>query len=241
VTDPRTATHGGDAATVAALIADPARAGILVALADGRALPAGELARAAGVAASTAGTHVAKLHAAGLVDVEKHGKHRYYRLAGPRVVAVVEQLAAVAPRTHVTPSRPARAAADLSFARSCYDHLAGSLGVTITARLLAEGTLTMGADGYHVDPSVDGVLRRVGVDPAAVPTRTRRLARPCLDWTARRHHVAGALGAAILASLLDQGWVRRKPGSRALAVTALGTARLEELLGVAPADLAPAT
>jgi DNA-binding transcriptional ArsR family regulator len=227
-----------DIATVAALLADPARAAILVALADGRALPAGELARAACVAASTASAHLAKMSGAGLLDVEKHGKHRYYRLAGAHVVRLVEQLAMVAPRKQVASLRGARSAADLAFARSCYDHLAGSLAVALTAQLVADGTLIAIPDGYDFDWTRGKLLRRIGIDEAVVSARGRQLARPCLDWTARRHHVAGALGAAILASLLEQCWLRRKPESRALAVTELGSAQLESILGMQLSDLA---
>ena len=240
VTGNATTARDADIATVAALLADPARADILVALADGRAPPAGELARAAGVAASTASTHLANMNAAGLLDIEKHGKHRYYRLAGAHVVRLAEQLATVAPRKRVASLRGTRAGADVAFARSCYDHLAGSLGVALTDQLLAGGTLIASTDGYDVDWTRDETLRRIGVDGAVSAAGSRRVARPCLDWTARRHHVAGALGAAILAALLERDWLRRKPDSRALAVTERGSAHLESILGVALADLAAA-
>ena len=222
--------------SAAFLIADPTRASMLMALADGRAQPAGELAHAAGVTAQTASSHFAKLLAGGLLLVETQGRHRYYRLAGSHVALALENLASIAPgvqggAVHRMPrSREAR---DLQFARCCYDHLAGSLGVAVTQALQDRGFISAMADKqFEVTHDGMGWFSAMGIDMAGLKPTRRGLARQCLDWTERRHHLAGPLGVAFMAQLCAKGWLRRLKNSRAVQVTPKGWAGLREQLGV---------
>jgi DNA-binding transcriptional ArsR family regulator len=245
--------HGEvDVASVAALFADPSRARMLTALTDGRALPASVLAAESGVAASTASEHLGRLVHGGLLEVERSGRHRYYRLANERVAAAIESLALVAPRRPVRSLRESTRAAALRRARTCYDHLAGRLGVAVTEGLITHGALTRtdGRSGagrgggdrlsspvavhpYELGPHAGEVFGRLGVDLAALDPRARPVLRFCVDWSEQRHHLAGALGAALLARLLDAGWLRRLPSHRAVEVTAAGRDGLAAVLGVA--------
>lgn len=219
-----------DIASVAALIGDPGRARVLRALGDGRALPATVLALEAGVAASTASEHLARLVAGGLLRVEARGRHRYYRLAGPRVGAALEALAQVAPAEPVRSLRSGSRAAAVRYARSCYDHLAGRLGVALMDALLRDGALTGDGDGYELTERGRRLLADLDVP---LPAGRRRLVRHCVDWSEQRPHLAGAVGAAVLARLLDLGWVERAPRGRALLVTERGARELAGRLGVA--------
>jgi len=236
----------------AALLSDRARARVLLALADGRALPASMLAAEAGVAASTASEHLGKLCAAGLLSVEAHGRHRYYRIADPRVMNAVEALAEISPRTPVRSLRQGTRANALRHARLCYDHLAGQLGVALMTALLDAGALDGGDGTYHPegDPtdrlSAPGhdvgyklttrggdLIGDFGVDLAALRDRRRPLIRYCLDWTEQRHHLAGALGAALAGRLFDLDWLRRAPAaSRAVRLTDAGRAGLADTFGL---------
>ncbi|WP_252275215.1 winged helix-turn-helix domain-containing protein [Nocardioides sp. LMS-CY] len=219
--------HDTDLAAVGALIGDPSRARILDALMGGRALAAGELARAAGVSASTASEHLARLREGGLVEVVSQGRHRYHRIAGPDVGAALEALSQVAPPRPVVSLRQAGHARALGFARTCYDHLAGVCGVALHDVLLERGWLT---PAYDVTPVGADALGAWGVDVAAARSQRRSFARPCLDWTERRPHLAGALAAGITDALVDRGWfVRRATDSRALRLTDPGRAALTEL------------
>jgi DNA-binding transcriptional ArsR family regulator len=212
-----------DVTPVAMLLADSARAAMLWAMSDGRALPAGELARLGRVRASAASAHLARLTASGLVTVERHGRHRYYRLAEPAVVAALEALAAIAPPARAAGARDAHAAAAIRRARTCYDHLAGHLGVGIAEALVGDGTLRLDGREFLITPGGATRLRSLGIDVPAVADVARRSRRPigraCLDWSERRYHVAGPLGAALTARFLDAGWVARTPASRALRIT----------------------
>jgi DNA-binding transcriptional ArsR family regulator len=216
--------HDTDLAAVGALIGDPSRARMLDALMGGRAMAAGELARAAGVGASTASEHLARLRDGGLVEVVAQGRHRYYRIAGPDVGSALEALSHVAPPRPIASLRQAGHAQALGFARTCYDHLAGSCGVALHDALIARDWLTA---AYDVTPVGDEALAGWGVDVAAARGRRRSFARPCLDWTERRPHLAGALAAAITDALVEQGWfVRRAADSRALRLTDAGRSGL---------------
>lgn len=225
--------HGdADVSAVAAVIGNPARGRMLSALLGGRALPATELARAARVSPSTASVHLARLTDAGLVRVERHGRHRYHRLAGDEVAEAVEALAALAPPRPVRSLREDTVAGAERAARSCYDHLAGALGVALADRLCDVGAL----DRASLSLLDDRAFRALGVDVASLPAGRRPVTRLCLDWSERRPHLSGALGAAVLDSLLAAGWLTRRPQGRAVAVTALGRARLLDTLGLdAPA------
>ncbi len=215
-------------ATVASLIGDPARANMLAALMGGMALTATELAREAGVTASTASGHLARLLGGGLVLDVRQGRHRYFRLAGPEVAEVLESLMEVAARGDVRRRIGPKEAA-LRHARVCYDHLAGAAGVGLADGLLAAGHLAFEDQAFRATPSGRVFLCAFGVDMAALERQRRPLCRACLDWSERRPHLGGALGAALLARLIETGWMRRTAGSRVVQVTPagqLGMARL---------------
>lgn len=211
-------------AEVAAVLADNSRATMCLALIDGRAWTVTELAKAARIAPSTASEHVRTLTDAGFVRSLKQGRHRYIRLAGPQVAELIERLT-----NHTTPEQPKSLRASvrarrLAEARTCYDHLAGRLGVALRDGMLAEGLLT-DADGLAVTHHGRNVLNELGVEMK--PTR-RPLIRDCLDWTERRDHLAGALPAAILHRALDAGWLVRDP-HRAITVNEAAWPALERL------------
>jgi DNA-binding transcriptional ArsR family regulator len=253
-TDTRTAA---DIAPVAALFADPTRARIVAALVDGRALPASVIAQESGVAASTASEHLARLVAGGVLRVEPSGRHRYYRLADPAVAAAVEALAVIAPQPPVTSLRESTRAAALRRARTCYDHLAGRLGVAVTEALLEQGALVrtdggtdttrashdrlaapLGRHPYQLGAAATEVLARLGVDLDRLlerPRAARPLLKFCVDWSEQRHHLAGALGAAVLEATETAGWVTRRRGGRAVDVTEAGRRGFAGALGIQPA------
>ncbi|MFL5846748.1 MAG: ArsR/SmtB family transcription factor [Solirubrobacteraceae bacterium] len=216
-----------DISAVASAIGHPARGAMLQALMDGRALTAGELARVARVARPTASGHLTRLTSAGLVAVESHGRHRYHRLADERVAAAVEGLAAIAPVGPVKTLRESDQRIAERAARSCYDHLAGAAGVALADRLVALGAL----ERRSLALTDAGPFAALGVDVATIGGR-RPLTRPCLDWSERRLHLAGGLGAAVLDRLLGAGWLERRPAGRALAVTANGRRALRDTVGL---------
>jgi DNA-binding transcriptional ArsR family regulator len=237
-----------DIAALASLLADPARCTVLLALDDGRALPASVLADEAGISRSTASSHLSKLTGAGLLTVETHGRHRYYRLAGQEVGELLEHLVRLSPPHRVRSLREGTRAARLRSARTCYDHLAGRLGVQIMGSLLDRKVL-VGGDGRY-DPRRDGrdalsspgqdityelteagrdFLTGVGVE---LPTGRRPLVRYCVDWTEQRHHLSGALGRAVLDRALSAGWVKRAPRGRAVLVTTDGRTALADTFGI---------
>lgn len=225
-------------ATFAALIADSTRAAFLLALLDGRAWTAGELARYAGVAPSTASEHLGKLITGGLLTEERQGRHRYVRLAGAPVAQLVEDLAARAPadRAGEAPRtlRSVGAGNAMARGRTCYDHLAGRLGITLTDALTDRGLLSQ-ETGFALTESG---LRWFDEHGIALRNPTRRpLARSCLDWTERRPHLAGAAGAALCRHALLTGWCVRIGSARAVKVTEDGERAFSELLGIDPAVL----
>jgi DNA-binding transcriptional ArsR family regulator len=246
-----------DIAKIGALVADPARARILLALGDGRALPASVLADEAGVAASTASAHLGKLVDGGLLTVESHGRHRYFALAGERVGELIEALARLAPPAPVRSLRQGTQAQALRTARTCYDHLAGMLGAGLMSALI-ERDLLRGGDGefdratagedrlsapgsdvdYRVTERGVAELGAFGIDFEALVAKPRPLVRYCVDWSEQRHHLAGSLGAALAERMFELGWVSLRRGTRALRVTDEGQQELRETFGVA---LAPAS
>jgi DNA-binding transcriptional ArsR family regulator len=227
----RSEAPGGDAdvAAVAALIADRARAAMLDALMDGRACAAGELARRAGIAPSTASGHLARLLAGGLVLCEIDGRERRYRLASAAVADGLEALSRLAPGTEVRSLRGAERAAAIRAARTCYDHLAGRLGVGLTEALVERKALVARDASYELTATGESTLAALGVDVARARAHRRSFAPACVDWSERRPHLAGALGAALAEALLAQGWVRRRPSDRGLVVTAKGAAELHQV------------
>jgi DNA-binding transcriptional ArsR family regulator len=243
--------HGdADIASIGALVADRGRARILLALGDGRALPASVLADEAGVAASTASAHLSRLVKGGMLRVERHGRHRYFRLAGPEVADLIEALARISPAAPVRSLKQGSKAHAVRFARTCYDHLAGMLGTKLMEGLLERELLTGGdgvfdpeaaqddrlaAPGYDLDyrltPAGVRELKAFGIDFNSLPAR-RPLIRYCVDWSEQRHHLAGSLGAAIAARMIEIGWVRRAQRSRALHVSDDGFDGLRTQFGV---------
>ena len=225
-------------AATAALIGEPTRAAMLAALLDGRALTVGELATAAGVTPQTASGHLARLAEAGLIGVARQGRHRYHRLASAEVARLVEGLMAAAALLPAgQPPRPATGPRDAALrqARTCYDHLAGRLGVALADALLARGVIEWSADGGAVTAPGAAFLARLGLATSAPAGGAGRLfCRPCLDWSERRPHVAGVLGAALCAHCLERGWVRRRPGGRALEITPAGWQGFAAEFGIRP-------
>lgn len=220
-------------AAVAELIGERARAAMLIALADGRALPAGELARAAGISAQSASGHLAKLVVGGLLAVWSEGRHRYYKLASPEVGHALEALGAIS-----TPARPPGALRPpetkaLHQARLCYDHLAGRVGVEIAEALEKTGLIRFeGERDYELGPQGESGFAALGLDIDALRKTRRSFARRCLDWTERRPHLAGALGAALCARLIEWEWLARLPKTRALRITHRGARELSDRFGI---------
>ncbi|MHB1059421.1 MAG: metalloregulator ArsR/SmtB family transcription factor [Rhodanobacter sp.] len=211
-------------AELGTLLAEPARAAMLLALADGTSRPAGELAQAAGITPATASAHLRRLLDGGLLALQAQGRHRYYRLADERVAAMLESLAlARAPTLH---AMPAKGDAQLRRARCCYRHLAGALGVAFCATLLQRDWLQTGTRGLSLRADGLEALADSGLELADA---SRLYGRSCLDWTERRMHLGGPLGVALTSAMLQAGWLRRLPQGRALMPSANGLRRLGSL------------
>ena len=221
---------GPNIAAIAALVGDPARANMLTALMHGEALTATELAQEAGVMLSTASGHLGKLQDAGLVDIEKQGRHRYFRLSGADVAGVLEGLMGVAARTGHLRVRTGPRDPELRRARVCYDHLAGDAAVRMYDRLQTAGMIAITADALRLTRAGERFFSDVGIDLDALAHGRRPLCRACLDWSERRHHLAGALGSALLNHIYDRGWAGRAPNSRIVTFTRAGTARFDAML-----------
>lgn len=220
-------------ARVAGLLADPARAQILLTLIDGSTRPAGELAFAANISAQSASAHLAKLVEGGLLALQPQGRHRYFRIAGPEVASTVESLSALS--TVLPPRRPRGAAipksAPVQFlhARTCYDHLAGEVAVQICAAMLKARWLRSEGRDFALTRLGEKRLAALGVDLSAARSSRRGFARTCVDLTQRRPHIGGALGAALLDIYLARGWILRMRGSRAVSITPKGSQALAKL------------
>ena len=231
---PRLPLPDAPVARTASLLAVPARATILLALADGRARPATELARAARISAPTASEHLERLTRGGLLVVEREGRHRYFRLRDPEhVVGLLEALAALAPAPRgPAPADQAFASSALRRGRTCYRHLAGVLGVAITDALVGEGWLKLDGRLYDLSDAGARELGSLGLDVEGARRARRTFARACLDWSERRYHLAGALGSALCDRLFEAGWVERNGDSRITRVTPSGRRVLRQRLGI---------
>ena len=227
---------------IAALIGDHTRADILTNLMAGQALTATELAHGANVTKQTISAHLAKLVAAGLVAVESQGRHRYFRLADRDVAHLIESLMGVAFRTGALRVRASPREPALRRARVCYDHLAGEVGVRVYENLLQQRALvpTLGSNGNGLVLTTVGerLFRKLRIDTAALAGQKRAFCRACLDWSERRHHLAGALGAALLTRFIHLGWAKRARESRVVTITASGERELQKLFDTRGSALA---
>ncbi|HLY06486.1 MAG TPA: winged helix-turn-helix domain-containing protein [Rhizomicrobium sp.] len=224
--------EGPDIAPIAALAGDPARANILVALLGGRALTASELAAEAGVAAPTASSHLAKLESGGLIERLSQGRHRYFRLAGEDVAALLESLMGVAARAGHLRLRPGPQDPVMRKARVCYDHLAGEMGVRLYDSLAMKRCLAVRDGGLSISRAGRNFVEEMGIGLDALARNRRPLCRGCLDWSLRREHLAGALGAAFLDRFYALGWATRDRRSRAVLFNPRGERAFDNLFRV---------
>jgi DNA-binding transcriptional ArsR family regulator len=218
--------EGPDISRIAALIGNPASANMLMALMAGPALTATELAAEAGLGLPTTSTHLGKLHESGLVAIERQGRHRYFRLADHHVAAALESLMPLAERAGHRRTRTGPRDPELRRARSCYDHLAGDLAARMFDRFIERGFLTRRGDLVGVVPAGRQFFAREKFDLAALAATRRPLCRPCLDWTERRSHLSGALGAAIFERILAEGWAQREEASRVVRFSSSGERKM---------------
>lgn len=224
-----------DFIALAELLGEQSRAAILLELLSGRSLPAGELARIARVKPQTASSHLNKLTEGGLLTAERSGRHRYYRLANREVARLIETMNVIAPAKPVSSLKQSQEAISLRYARTCYDHLAGKIGVALSDRLLILGLLRETPDRqFEVTELGRQRLIAFGIDLDALKQGKRRLIRPCLDWSERRPHIAGMLGAALTQRLFDLNWITRYPNGRAVRLTSAGVEGLKREFGLEP-------
>jgi DNA-binding transcriptional ArsR family regulator len=221
-----------DLAGMGRLIGDQNRARMLQVLLSGTPQSGSSLASAAGISRSLASAHLKKLAAGGLVRAERRGRQQLYSVAGEQVADALETLLVIAPARPVTSLRGSARMRSLRWARMCYDHLAGVVGVAVTEELAARQAIGEADGAWVLGPAGAAVFGDLGIDVAAVPRRTRPLLRPCMDWTERRHHLAGGLGAALAAQLAGRGWTRRLDSSRIVSVTPDGFSGLDAWLGL---------
>ena len=225
-------------AEIGALVGDPARANMLEALMDRRALTAKELASLAGITPQTASGHLAKMLTAGLISMEQHGRHHYHSLASAEVARMLEGMQQVASTQNIKHAgrtiRIGPRDAAMRIARGCYDHMAGTLAVSITDAMLGRGQIEFDGDGGSVTDTGKSFLEKFGVDIAAAAQSKRIFCRPCLDWSERRFHLAGAVGAALMQRTLELKWLKRQDSTRALAITRAGHDGFRKTFGIEP-------
>ncbi|RUU85204.1 MULTISPECIES: winged helix-turn-helix domain-containing protein [unclassified Mesorhizobium] len=219
--------EGPDIARIASLVGDPARANMLNALMGGTALTASELALEAGVSLPTASSHLGKLMEGGLLTVASQGRHRYYGLAGPQVAGMIEAITGVAEAVGPRRVRPGPRDGAMRVARVCYDHLAGEQAVAMLDRLVAKNVLVRDEQEIRLGPSAASHFAAIGIDVYTKPRRP--VCRACLDWSVRRSHLAGTLGAAILEKILAEKWARREKDSRAVIFSPPGRQAFERV------------
>jgi len=222
--------EGPDISVVAALIGNPASANMLMALMAGPALTASELAQEAGISLATASGHLAKLAGAGLVSLARQGRHRYFRLADPDVALALEGLMPLAARAGHLRTRTGPRDPELRHARSCYDHLAGNLAVKVFDRLVTRRLLAVRGDAISTTDAGRRFFATAGIDLAALQAKRRPLCRCCLDWSERRYHLAGTLGAALLDHVLSRRWAVREARTRIVRFSPAGERSLETWL-----------
>jgi DNA-binding transcriptional ArsR family regulator len=221
-----------DLAAVAVLMGDVKRASMLLALLGGEELAAHELASRAGASSSLASAHLSKLTAGGLLLAERRGRNRYYRLADRHTAEAIEALLAIAPQRRSRSLRESSNGEAIRQARTCYDHLAGELGVALTDALERQSLIGAHSEGFPLTRAGEERLNVLGVDVDTLKHGRRTLTRPCLDWTERRPHLAGSLAAALAARLIELDWIQRRPGTRAVTVSDAGRRQLRAELGL---------
>ncbi|MFW2106576.1 winged helix-turn-helix domain-containing protein [Bacillus spizizenii] len=219
-------------AKISSLLSDPSRSSILLTLMDGRIHPAGELAYLANIKPQTASFHLKKLLEEKLISVEKHGRHRYYRLSNSDTANMIEQLLRMAPKAKVTSLKDSKEKSDLHFARTCYDHLAGYVGVQMTHSLVEQGILKKVDLNFEVTSEGSLFFSKLGINEEHQRHKRRAFARCCLDWSERQHHIAGALGNALLMRMLEEEWIVRMPKTRAVRMTQSGKIAFEKYFKV---------
>jgi len=215
----------------ASLLADPSRAAILTAMLDGRFHTASELAYMAGIKQQTASFHLSKLQNGGLVKVEKHGRHRYYHLAGSEIAEILESLLTISRPPEIRSLRQSSQMKALKFGRTCYDHLAGELGVRITDSMQEAGYLHWEDQEWLVTKKGESFYSELGLDLSRLRKKRRSFSRACLDWSERKHHLAGALGSELTHMWFELGWIERVPSSRAVKLTERGQIGFEDQFG----------
>jgi DNA-binding transcriptional ArsR family regulator len=221
-----------DLAAVAALIADPSRAAMLAVLLGGVSLPAGELAAHAKISPQTASTHLAKLVEGGLLAVRSSGRHRYFYLSNPQVAQALETLALIAPAPKVRNLSHSLEMEAVRRARTCYNHLAGELGVALAQAFIDKGFLYPYEEAYEVTAPGQEWFNRLGIEGRPLPKKLQNFAKVCLDWSERKPHLGGSLGAALARQLFERDWIVRVEGSRAVKVTERGQLQLQTELGL---------
>ncbi|WP_179031380.1 ArsR/SmtB family transcription factor [Paenibacillus kribbensis] len=219
-------------AMIASLVSEPSRAAILTVLLDGRFHTASELAHMAGIKPQTASFHLAKMTDAQVVTVEKQGRHRYFGIQNPEVARVMESLLSIAPPVQIKSFKQASENEAIRLARTCYDHLAGHLGVQIMDSLINKGMLFEDQDGLYVTEKGEAFFADFQIDLTQIKQRRRSFSHKCLDWSERRHHLAGALGSALLDRLLTLHWIERLPTTRAIRITADGKRGFKEVFSI---------
>ncbi len=214
---------------IASLIGERSRAMMLWSLLDGRSYTATELAHAADVSLQSASNHLSHLQIAGLLKSEKQGRHKYYRFANERVAQTIENIAGLMPVSRIPGSAEPSNINGIKYARTCYDHLAGKIGVQLTDSLLKNKWLIPGDNQYEVSVAGNKGLQSIGIDITIAQQQNRKFAYPCLDWSERNHHLGGALGAALLTSLMENEWIRKIKHSREVFVTGKGKIEMNRL------------
>lgn len=219
-------------AMIASLVSEPSRAAILTALLDGRFHTASELAHMAGIKPQTASFHLAKMTEAQVVTVEKQGRHRYYGIQDPEVAKVMESLLSIAPPVPIKSFKQASENEAIRLARTCYDHVAGHLGVQIMSFFMQKGILSEDQDGLHITQQGEIFFADFQINLKNTRQKRRSFSHKCLDWSERRHHLAGALGSALLDRLFELHWVEHLPTTRAIRITAEGKRGFKEVFSI---------